>query len=285
MHKRAKSNWLVALAILIAGCLGLGIWWWVYQYSLTHTDTPPMIEALGTAGLGLAFGGVLGGVIKVLFDAWTDRRAAQAADYTFYNQLLNDFKSVYDTVERARFLIDAHKSAKTYGEQMRNIPDTIITLHNVRRAIQQGYPKLAKELDAPIRACIAFLKGLTKEYRVHYLEASRLQSQDEVINKISREIFADDLMQSAEWQYPDTAAMHAEKPKMAQLSDTGWQRLMNLPCLGILLTATQDENLSEEEAEAAFKPYKDKFVQHIDQASLCLMRQLPNGARGAPSLS
>ena len=52
--EEAKSNWSVALAILSAGIVGMGIWYGVYRYSLTQTEIPKLIEAVGTAGLSLA---------------------------------------------------------------------------------------------------------------------------------------------------------------------------------------------------------------------------------------
>lgn len=261
--RKPKRNWSVALAILFAGVSGMGVWWAVYQYSLTQTTTPKLIEAVGTAGLSLAFGGVLGGVIKVLFDAWTDRRAARASELAFYDQLLMDFKSVYHTVESARFLIAAHQSAKTYGEQMRQIPDAIITLHNVRRATRQGFPELYEDLEGPIYFCIKFLKDLTTEYRVKYLHVSRLQSQDEAINKLRRE----------------EIAKGTQPRDLPRSSATAWAEIRKFEQLAPLLTATRDEGLDDRESEAAYRPYYKSFVRYIDLASYCLTLKLPNGSR------
>ncbi|MEL6883357.1 MAG: hypothetical protein AAFP87_02525 [Pseudomonadota bacterium] len=261
--EEAKSNWSVALAILSAGIVGMGIWYGVYRYSLTQTEIPKLIEAVGTAGLSLAFGGVLGGVIKVLFDAWNDRRAARASEVAFYDQLLMDFKSVYHTVEQARFLIAAHQSAKTYGEQMRNIPDAIIVLHNVRRATRQGFPDLYKDLEGPIRFCIAFLKRLMDEYLVEYLAISRLQSQDEANNKYRRESIAGGLVES----------------QLNPISKEAWKEILKLDELDVLLTATQTKDLEPTAARAAFAPYNRAFVRYIDIASYCLTLRLPGGEK------
>lgn len=259
-YQRAKSNTFLVLWIVLAGLAGMGIWYGVLRYSATLETTPKLIESLGTAGLSLAFGAVLGGLIKLLFDAWTDRRAARASDLAFYDQLMMDFKFVYNTVERARFLIAAHQSAKTYGEQMRALPDAIIVLHNVRRATRQGFPDLYDELNIPIRCCIFSLKCLTTEFRQRYLQVSRLQSQDEENNKQRRAAIASGAL-------PQDVPTHSAR---------AWSRISTFEALAPLLRATRDEGLERDEAAAAFAPYRRAFVRHIDLASYCLARRMPN---------
>ncbi len=63
------------------------------------------------------FGGLLGGVLKVFLDEVVaiKRRREDAAG--FVANVLTDLKGVYDRVARARTLIPAHRSVKTYGEE------------------------------------------------------------------------------------------------------------------------------------------------------------------------
>src|SRR5438128_10688595 len=76
-------------------------------------------KALYAGAVTLFFAGLLGGMLKVLLDdvAAAKRKREDAA--TFVINVLADLKSVYDRVARARVLIPAHKSVKTYGEEMR----------------------------------------------------------------------------------------------------------------------------------------------------------------------
>ena len=89
---------------------GIALWWRVYLDTNGGNDDRKLMVALGTSGLALAFGGVLGGIVKKLFDAWDDRKHALDARAAFLANLVDDFKTVYDMVERARFLITAHKA-------------------------------------------------------------------------------------------------------------------------------------------------------------------------------
>ena len=244
------------LWIFAAFVAGISLWAGVYWYTNGGADGPPLLVAVGRAGLTLAFGGVLGGLVKRLFDDWEERKADAEARTAYIAQLLEDFKTVYNTVERARFLITAHKSAKTYGEQMRRLPDAIILLHNVKRSAKQGFPKLYVDLSEPILHCTIFLKKLVEEYRDEYLKVSRLQSQDEADNKALREAITD-----------------GDKPRDSTLSHRGWEEIADLDNVKVLLDATQ-EDASKGEHEA-FQTYEEAFVQYIDIASHALMLRMP----------
>ncbi|WP_415405070.1 hypothetical protein [Tateyamaria sp. SN3-11] len=256
-NRPAKSALPVFLWIICAFVVGIALWAAVYRHTNGGEDGPRLLVAVGSAGLALAFGGILGGIVKKLFDAWDDRKTAIEAQNAYYAQLLEDFKTVYNTVERSRFLITAHKSAKTYGERMRTLPDAVILLHNVKRATQQGFPDLYKGLEGPIFFCNRFLKGLIEEYRDHYLEVSRLQSQDEADNKLTRDLIAE------REPYQDER----------EISHSAWARLLELPHLGMLIDAT--DRPADETDNAAFESYEKAFVQYIDLASYCLMLRMP----------
>ena len=94
-------------------------------------------KALYAGAVTLFFAGLLGGMLKVLLDdvAAAKRKREDAA--TFVINVLADLKSVYDRVARARVLIPAHKSVKTYGEEMRGLIEARVQLRNVTRALEQ----------------------------------------------------------------------------------------------------------------------------------------------------
>ena len=71
-------------------------------------------------------------------------KAKESEKLNFYRNILSDFKSVYDRVEKARLLIEAHRTAITYGEQMRELIGGVVTLHNIKRALILNFPSSEK---------------------------------------------------------------------------------------------------------------------------------------------
>lgn len=251
----ARATWPVVIWIGLAFVAGIGIWALVYWHTDGGEQGPKLLVSVGTSGLALAFGGVLGGLIKKLFDAWDERKMAVDIQTAYFAQLLEDFKTIYNMVERMRFLIVAHKSAKTYGDCLRDLPDATILLHNVKRATRQGFPDLYKDLEAPIFFCMIFIKKLVVEYRENYLMISRLQSQDEANNKVLRSEIANRVVSID-----------------LELSHSAWDDIKALPCLKIPLDAVEDAGA---DGNAHFEAYDAAFVQHIDLASYVLMRRMP----------
>ena len=71
-------------------------------------------KQLMSASLALLFGACFGGIVKMLLDqAVAEKRRRDDAALFVANALAN-LKKVYDHVERARLLIPAHQSAKTW---------------------------------------------------------------------------------------------------------------------------------------------------------------------------
>ncbi len=187
-----------------------------------------LILNLGNASLAIAVGGVLGGYLKRLFDriehareariaARAKAEAVRAEEITFFRNTLAAFKQVYDIVEHVRLLLDAHKSAKTYGEQVRSLPDAIIILHNITRALHHETGEPLPELREPIQKMIHFLKGITNEFQENYLRISRLQSQDEANNRYSRD---------------QAAKSTRELPE--DLTAMAWTEIRKLSCIKVL---------------------------------------------------
>jgi hypothetical protein len=56
-------------------------------------------------------------MLKVLLDDVVAAKRQREDAAAFVMNVLSDLKSVYDRVARARILIPAHKSVKTYGEE------------------------------------------------------------------------------------------------------------------------------------------------------------------------
>ena len=240
-------------------------------HAAAHTLTDSqgkIVETLGGAGITLIFVGVIGGFLGLNFNTYLQDRIrhhqedatrreteheAKAARETFHRAMLADLKSVHDTVETARLLIEAHKSAKTYGEQMRALNDALTTLYNVKRAPRPSYPDLEEALKEPMLCCIGFLRGLLAEYREEYKEASDLQGAYEARKQAYFQAIKD--LNPNPPDYPDL--------------NTVWEHLKGFEELEIL------------RAEYAEAHYIRRFVIHVDAASHIIRRELPDARDSA----
>lgn len=129
----SMANLTLAKAIAIASVIsliGLLIAFQADAKSALH-------KQLMSASLVLLFGACFGGIVKLLLDqAVVEKRRRDDAE-AFVVNVLADLKQVYDHVERARLLIPAHQSAKTYGDEMReDVTAEVVQLRNVIRSLQ-----------------------------------------------------------------------------------------------------------------------------------------------------
>jgi hypothetical protein len=144
----------------------------------------PMVDddlkkALYTGAVTLIFGGLLGGVLKLLLeDVATARREREDAA-TFVTNVLADLKNVYDRVGRARLVIPAQQSAKTYGEEMRGLIDARVQLRNVMRALERRTAGVSETTRTHVASKVErmerYLEALTGEFRDKYKQVADLQ--------------------------------------------------------------------------------------------------------------
>jgi len=181
---RHKKSMRVRLAILIAaGELAAlaGYFYW-------HKDHPELAKAFGEAAAALLFGAMLGAVVQVLFSDLELTRAMRAAQAEFISHVLDDIKSVYDRVQRARSLILAHQSAKIYGEEVRDLIEFRVKLHNVERAIKfDPRGAVLKNISGNIHSMRSYLDVIVKEFEDSYKKISCLQSVYEADMKAALE--------------------------------------------------------------------------------------------------
>jgi len=152
-------------------------------YSAAVVATGNLEDTLLTATTGFIFGAFFGGIVKLWLDDYQrarDRRDKElelereqrAEQARFVTAVLADLKSVYDKVERVRILIAAHRSALTYGNEMRDLIDSEVQLRNVIRALDQatsGIPGTELgDLRLAVRSMETYLKSLTGEFRDKY---------------------------------------------------------------------------------------------------------------------
>jgi hypothetical protein len=155
----------------------------VLGYGIAALATGKVEDALLTATTALVFGAFFGGLVKLWLDDFQRARDARGQQVQFVTNVLADLKSVYDRVERARILIEAHASARTYGDEMSEIIDANVQLRNVIRALDQGTGTLLKERGPELRAAVrqmeAYLSSLTSEFKDCYRDIAYKQRADE----------------------------------------------------------------------------------------------------------
>lgn len=156
---------------------------------------PDLQKSLYTGGATLFFGGLLGGLVKLLLDDVVAAKRKREDAATFVTNVLADLKSVYDRVARARILIPAHKSVKTYGEEMRDLIEARVQLRNVTRALERRAEGVDEEARKEIIGLVSkmgeYLETLTTEFRDHYKVLSDKQRGYEERAKVILKHFAE----------------------------------------------------------------------------------------------
>lgn len=214
-------------------------------------------ETLQSAAIALVFVALIGGLVKIFLDDFQrgrEERAEQARTLAarlaeeraeqarFLSAMLADLKAVYDRVERARIVLSAHRSARTYGDEMRDLIDARVQLLNVERALEAGTSGITPGREEGVRSAVAtmeqYLAKLTEEFQSEYKEISDAQRVHEArVKKILDDV-----------NYSTT--LPENKP---------WEKLQKL------------EGLSD---FIAGRGYAQEFVHHLDEASRLLREEL-----------
>jgi hypothetical protein len=205
----------------------------------------------------LFFGGFLGGVLKLLLDEVLVSKRRRDDATSFVTNVLADLKGVYDRVARARIVIAAHRSVKTYGDEMRAMIDARVQLRNVTRALDRrsdGITHDARtEVVRRVEQMEAYLETLNSEFIANYKRLSDRQRSYEERAKVVLKHFAED----------DSGTEPPELPGFV------WESVSALPELAAFI-----------EARAA---YKKNFEEPLDDASECLRDELARIVRTASS--
>lgn len=242
-----KSKNLITILLII---VVIGLTLWSIMLALTWGDPNPneLLIDLGKTGASLSLISVIGGLVQWILKNREFEKRKEDERVSFYRNILSDLKSVYDRVEKARLLIEAHRTAKTYGEQMRELIGGVVTLHNIKRALNPEFPGLANKIEPCINPMSQFIKGLLTEYRDNYKRVSLLQEIDE----IKKGIFKSDNAEVIDLEIEDN-----------DISLSAWKQIKELKKLAIL---RDDEN---------FEKYRSDFLEHLDRASAILRKRIP----------
>jgi hypothetical protein len=212
---------------------------------------------LAKAMMGLAMTAIIGGFIKFLFDQNQKReeeikenkekeeeikaKQKEKEDETkrkqneFRNETLNRLRKIFDDVDGARLLIEAHKSAKTYGDKMRDaIIPSVVALYDIKRSLADSINMMDSEKIRQLRLnmhyMIAYLQALANEYKNEYCEISNIQFYEEEWKKQLRDKFIKQLFdEHKQTVFPNNffAGIDIHKPPMQ-----AWEKIEQLPLMG-----------------------------------------------------
>lgn len=161
-----KLALLFVLVAVLAGISG--------SFLAVHYYNKSGWSDVGKALLTLAVTFLVGGAAATLVRVVEEARETRAA----WRDLLRDVVEVDQTLDVARQLIAAHKTARTYSEQYANIVHTRLTLRRV-----WVDPLVANDKSGAIRSHLdrmkRYVEDLGEEYETSYLRVARQQRIDE----------------------------------------------------------------------------------------------------------
>lgn len=241
-----SKNLIFGLSLIII----TGIALWAFMLMLTWNEPNPneLLVDLGKTGASLSLISVIGGLVQWILKNREFENQKEKERLNFYRNILSDLKSVYDNVEKARLLIEAHRTAKTYGEQMRELIGGVVTLHNIKRALDPAFPDLKNKLEPCINKMNKFIKELLQEYRDNYKRISILQEIDEAKKEVLKK-------QQEKEEQPEI--------KNVDIPSSAWSQIEKLEKLKTL----RDDN--------EYESYKASFLKHLDKASEILREKIP----------
>ena len=161
---------------------------------------------LAKASLSLAVAASAGVLVKYELDKGHERRKDQSRQRLFKRHMIADLKAVHDGMEIACLLLTAHRTAKTYGEEMRRIIRLRVRVKAVKRAVEDGHvefgePRVVDAIKQALTTILLYLRELGTEYEREYLEVSRLQKVDEkIMNKRVEAMVVDGKIRGDQWQ-------------------------------------------------------------------------------------
>jgi hypothetical protein len=202
--------------------------------------------------------GLIGAVIKFLFDSYQEdqRRLAESRERVRQRQAsLNDFRSdkirrlvqVTNALRRAPILIDAHRSAKSYNEQMRALLDAGLELRLIRHEIDAIGPDETNaafpnwpSIRAVMHKMEDYLVGVQKDFRSHSKQVSEFQLVAERDRNRQGEVW------EAIRQIPSVIDLLSETDARSQTSGYYQQYFLNYQTVitGMLRASLQPDNLT-----------------------------------------
>lgn len=181
---------------LIEAPIALGLVAFIY-YLGDRYFVSELQQEVAKSLLQLALIGFVGAYAKYLFDQIENDRKERETRHKLQIETLNTITDTYWRVRNILEIINAHKSAKSYGEQMRAIIELKNTLRRVDNEFFSGMHQFKNQevITNNLKQLAELLDYLIKEWKENYLRLSRLQSEDEKISDPNKKRVPSELSQ------------------------------------------------------------------------------------------
>ena len=200
-------------------------------------------------GAGLIIGG-----FNLILEEFKQEQESNNRGRQYRQEMVENLQSLHSEVQLARVLIRTHKSAKTYGEQMRErILPAIIALKDLRRSAMDGHNHpLGDNKIPPFRVSlhfmIAYLSVLIEEFESNYHRFSNLQNCQEALATRMRSVFvelAESQLQKGMFddnkiKFLEQAQELFEQTKKPQYVNEVWNEIEELPYTSDFIADTQN---------------------------------------------
>lgn len=187
-----KTTLLLAVLLLATGGLVYAAYYIYEHYPASDRGMTELANHL----MNFSAVVLIGGVVKLLVDDYQIGKERNERRRAFTHDILDRLRDINDQVELSRILIESHKSAKTYGEQIReNIIPSNIVLLDLRRSLDDAEILISAEkipyLRVSIHYMMAYLRVLILEYQERYLPLSNKQVYQEGVKDRLKVAFAE----------------------------------------------------------------------------------------------
>jgi hypothetical protein len=188
------TTFIVAVIVVSAIAFGLGSWLW-FQIGAWEQGATTQLEILREIVkllVQLVLIGILGALVKFLLDEVSASRREQDNErerarteketkLSLQKELLGKLSAAHRKVQSAPNYIEAARSAKTYGEQLRVIMDAKFDLDSVASEIETSTTLFSESatIHGHLQTMVQYLDRLVGEYRDEYQQLSTVQESVE----------------------------------------------------------------------------------------------------------
>ncbi len=152
-----------AIALFVAGA-SIRIGW--YLYAAAGKPPTDFYVKLGELALQLGVVVIVGTLIKVIVDWGTSQRVRFLEKLDVRKEFMRRIQTMHVTIQNSRDLMNAHQSAKTWGEQSRRLMELPPEIEEISEDLNASHNLFAKQIEIieGLNAIIRYLKEAGKEY-------------------------------------------------------------------------------------------------------------------------
>ena len=160
---------LFAVSALVVAFLFVYGGWWLY--GVASKPTSDFYAKLGELAMQFAVVIIVGALAKVIVDWGTSQRIRHSERVEACNEFMRRVRAMHVTVQNARDLLNAHRSAKTWGEQSRRLMALRPEVEEISEDLKasRGLFKNSAAIVEGLEGIISYLQGAGEEYvRSHH---------------------------------------------------------------------------------------------------------------------